>query len=121
MKVLKQFKLIIFPILILLFSCNFGSSSGDDLVGKWKASNNKYITFLDDHTGYYEYYSDDKGNWKWKDFEWDVEYNGVNKNLILSGEFDNQYQYYFSNDYESLYLKQHDEVLYQQWSFFRKK
>ena len=121
MKKIKQLIISILPILIILFSCNYGSESGSDLVGKWKASNDEYITFCDDNTGYYEYYNGDRGNWSWKDFKWDVEYINGSKNIVLSGEFKNQYQYYFSDDYESLYLKQHDKVCYQKWSFFMKK
>ena len=113
-----NYLIIIFSIFILC-SCDFGLSSGEDIIGKWTPSNNyyqKFITFKDDETGFYESEKDDN-KWVAKDFDWSVVQGIVYKKIITDiGDYD----YYFSLDKQTLYLDDNADGIFDEWKIFRK-
>lgn len=97
---------------ILFSSCSIGMANGSDLTGKWElwgSNSSEYFVFYKDGTGYY---SQLKGQWHHRDFNYDITRSSALRTLKMEGEIDRQYNYYFDSSKAYLYLKQPGDAVF---------
>ena len=114
----KKFISFSFVFIVMLIggisSCDLGLDSGVDMTGKWSYQAQQYLGYTDAKTEIFSFNSDGTGTYEYHSGNVDRNSNitysvskgsGLYKKLSVNDSGTTDYEYYFSADKNTLYLK----------------